>query len=139
MVLSLDALNKKEGESWVYKGHQLYKPRDHSAPTRTLMHLSRGGADAEGDEEIVEGTGRARVRDRSRSPHRTPEISAALACKYRKVKLQNKLTPEKIAFLDHYESKARKSKYSRAQPIKGIMRKDGTLRCEMRGVAMRRR
>ena len=85
----------------------------------------RGGADAEGDEEIVEGTGRARVRDRSRSPHRTPEISAALACKYRKLKLQNKLTPEKIALLDHYESvsvarggrrgaKTRKSKYSRA-------------------------
>ena len=45
-VLSVDALNRAEGESWVYKGHTLYRPRDGSPPTRTLMELSRGGADA---------------------------------------------------------------------------------------------
>ena len=45
-VLSVDALNRAEGESWVYKGHALYRPRDGSPPTRTLMELSRGGADA---------------------------------------------------------------------------------------------
>ena len=45
-VLSVDALNLAEGESWVYKGHTLYKPRDGSPPTRTLLELSRGGADA---------------------------------------------------------------------------------------------
>ena len=46
VVLSIDALNKQEGESWVYKGSSEYRPRDGSPPTRTLMHLSRGGADA---------------------------------------------------------------------------------------------
>ena len=45
-VLSIDDLNRAEGESWVYKGHTLLEPRDGSPPTRTLMHLSRGGADA---------------------------------------------------------------------------------------------
>ena len=45
-VLSVDALNRAEGESWVYKGHTPYRPRDGSPPTRTLMELSRGGADA---------------------------------------------------------------------------------------------
>ena len=46
VVLSIDALNKEEGQSWVYKGHDAYRPTDGSPPTRTLMHLSRGGADA---------------------------------------------------------------------------------------------
>ena len=45
-MLSIDELNSAEGESWVYKGHVLYKPVDGSPPTRTLMQLSRGGADA---------------------------------------------------------------------------------------------
>ena len=45
-VLSIDALNQAEGESWVYKGSTLFKPRDGSPPTRTLLQLSRGGADA---------------------------------------------------------------------------------------------
>ena len=45
-VLSVDALNRAEGESWVYKGHTVYRPRDGSPPTRTLLELSRGGADA---------------------------------------------------------------------------------------------
>ena len=45
-VLSVDALNVEEGESWVYKGSNSYRPRDGSAPTRTLVELSRGGADA---------------------------------------------------------------------------------------------
>jgi prolyl oligopeptidase len=42
----VDALNRAEGESWVYKGHTIYRPRDGSPPTRTLLELSRGGADA---------------------------------------------------------------------------------------------
>ena len=46
VVLSIDNLNTLEGESWVYKGHTLFRPRDGSPPTRTLMQLSRGGADA---------------------------------------------------------------------------------------------
>lgn len=46
VVLSIDALNREEGESWVYKGHTLFKPPDGTAPTRTLLQLSRGGADA---------------------------------------------------------------------------------------------
>jgi len=45
-VLDVDALNRAEGESWVYKGHTLYHPPDGTAPTRTLLQLSRGGADA---------------------------------------------------------------------------------------------
>ena len=36
-VLSVDALNRAEGESWVYKGHTPYRPRDGSPPTRTLV------------------------------------------------------------------------------------------------------
>ena len=45
-VLSIDALNTKEGESWVYKGNDVYRPRDGTPSTRSLIHLSRGGADA---------------------------------------------------------------------------------------------
>jgi prolyl oligopeptidase len=44
-VLDFDQLGALEGESWVYKGHTLFKP-DSGAPSRTLMKLSRGGADA---------------------------------------------------------------------------------------------
>ena len=46
VVISIDELNKLEGESWVFKGQSLYRPRDDTAPTRTLLQLSRGGADA---------------------------------------------------------------------------------------------
>ena len=48
VVLDLDELGKKEGESWVYKGHTLNDLDVHKGinPTRTLLHLSRGGADA---------------------------------------------------------------------------------------------
>jgi len=46
IVLSIDALNEKEGTSWVYKGNDVYRPSDGSSPTRSLIHLSRGGADA---------------------------------------------------------------------------------------------
>ena len=42
VVLDLDALAEKEGESWVYKGVSCLKP-DYD---RCLLRLSRGGADA---------------------------------------------------------------------------------------------
>lgn len=46
-VLDIAELNKKEGESWVYKGMDVYIPDDRSLkPTRILLSLSRGGADA---------------------------------------------------------------------------------------------
>jgi prolyl oligopeptidase PreP (S9A serine peptidase family) len=45
-VLSIDALCEAESESWVYKGHTLLDEGEGVAPTRTLVHLSRGGADA---------------------------------------------------------------------------------------------
>mmetsp|Transcript_17411 Transcript_17411/g.29182 ORF Transcript_17411/g.29182 Transcript_17411/m.29182 type:complete len:778 (+) Transcript_17411:56-2389(+) len=47
-VLDLDELGQKEGESWVYKGHTLNDLDAHKGvtPTRTLLSLSRGGADA---------------------------------------------------------------------------------------------
>ena len=45
-VLSIDDLNKEEGESWVYKGHVLLDEGGEEKPTRTLMCLSRAGADA---------------------------------------------------------------------------------------------
>ena len=51
VVLDIDALGKAEGESWVYKGYELYKPdpstgEDVSTLCRVLLRLSRGGADA---------------------------------------------------------------------------------------------
>lgn len=45
-VLSIDDLNAREGESWVYKGHVLLDAGGDAPPTRTLLRLSRGGADA---------------------------------------------------------------------------------------------
>ncbi|MDO4709490.1 MAG: prolyl oligopeptidase family serine peptidase [Pseudomonadota bacterium] len=42
-VLDLDALNKAEGENWVWHGAQCLRP----AYTRCLVALSRGGADAD--------------------------------------------------------------------------------------------
>ena len=47
-VIDFDELGKREGESWVYKGHTLndLEVCNGVAPTRTLLHLSRGGADA---------------------------------------------------------------------------------------------
>jgi prolyl oligopeptidase len=45
-VLSIDALCEAEGESWVYKGNTLLDEGEGVAPTRTLVYLSRGGADA---------------------------------------------------------------------------------------------
>jgi prolyl oligopeptidase len=46
-VLDIDDLGRKEGESWVYKGINVYQPDDlFIAPTRALVSLSRGGADA---------------------------------------------------------------------------------------------
>ena len=49
-VLDFDELGRQEGESWVYKGHTVYEP-PFSADSprrikRTMMQLSRGGADA---------------------------------------------------------------------------------------------
>ena len=51
IVLDIDALGKAEGESWVYKGYELYKPEDGttediSSLCRVMLRLSRGGADA---------------------------------------------------------------------------------------------
>ena len=43
-VLSIDELNAKEGTSWVYKGHTLFTPPDGTAPTRTLLQLSRANS-----------------------------------------------------------------------------------------------
>lgn len=47
-VLDLDELGRQEDESWVYKGHTLndLDVNKGIAPTRTLLSLSRGGADA---------------------------------------------------------------------------------------------
>lgn len=45
-VLSVDALCEAEGESWVYKGSELLDEGEGVPPTRTLLYLSRGGADA---------------------------------------------------------------------------------------------
>lgn len=47
-VIDLDALNKAEGENWVWHGANCLKPADRSqAPERCLVALSRGGADAD--------------------------------------------------------------------------------------------
>ena len=46
VVLDLDELGKKECESWVYKGQEVCDLNDDEVPTRTLIKLSRGGADA---------------------------------------------------------------------------------------------
>jgi prolyl oligopeptidase len=41
-VLDIDALNKAEGKSWVFKGHEVLEPDE----TRCMIHLSDGGEDA---------------------------------------------------------------------------------------------
>ena len=47
-LLDLDALNKAEGENWVWHGADCLRPKDKDAPyTRCLLALSRGGADAD--------------------------------------------------------------------------------------------
>ena len=47
VVLDFDALGAAEGESWVYKGHVVYEPPFGTGKVeRTMMQLSRGGADA---------------------------------------------------------------------------------------------
>eukprot|EP00606_Chrysophyceae_sp_TOSAG23-5_P001454 GSChrysophyteH2.ASY1.ANO1.1144.1 assembled CDS len=49
-VIDLDKLCADENESWVYKGYQVYKPDPaidkNATPSRILLKLSRGGADA---------------------------------------------------------------------------------------------
>jgi prolyl oligopeptidase len=49
-VIDFDALGKAENESWVYKGHTIFEPDSVNGKmgrvTRTMMQLSRGGADA---------------------------------------------------------------------------------------------
>ena len=42
ILLDVDALGQAEGESWVWKGAELFPPRD----DRALVSLSRGGSDA---------------------------------------------------------------------------------------------
>lgn len=47
-VIDLDALNKAEGENWVWHGADCLKPRKKDEmPERCLVALSRGGADAD--------------------------------------------------------------------------------------------
>ncbi|MBB5207424.1 prolyl oligopeptidase [Chiayiivirga flava] len=47
-VLDLDALNKAEGENWVWHGADCLRPKEQDAPyVRCLIALSRGGADAD--------------------------------------------------------------------------------------------
>jgi prolyl oligopeptidase len=47
LLLDLDALNKAEGENWVWQGSNCLKPATDDAPyERCLISLSRGGADA---------------------------------------------------------------------------------------------
>jgi prolyl oligopeptidase PreP (S9A serine peptidase family) len=46
VVLDIDALGTLEGESWVFKGDDVYEPDDGSPPRRMMISLSRGGADA---------------------------------------------------------------------------------------------
>jgi len=47
-LIDLDALNKAEGENWVWHGVECLKPKDQRAPhDRCLIALSRGGADAD--------------------------------------------------------------------------------------------
>lgn len=46
-VLDIDELCKIENESWVWKGHRLYRSKNiDELPTRTLLLLSKGGSDA---------------------------------------------------------------------------------------------
>ena len=46
VVLDVDALGQAEGVSWVWGGHTLLDEGVGIAPTRTMVSLSRGGADA---------------------------------------------------------------------------------------------
>lgn len=47
-IIDLDALNKAEGENWVWHGADCLKPQlQGEMPTRCLIALSRGGADAD--------------------------------------------------------------------------------------------
>lgn len=47
VVLDIDDLNTKEGKSWVYKGHDVYKAEEKGVKSRRcLFKLSDGGADA---------------------------------------------------------------------------------------------
>ena len=48
ILVDLDALNKTEGENWVWHSADCLKPADRDAPyERCLIALSRGGADAD--------------------------------------------------------------------------------------------
>lgn len=47
-LIDLDALNKAEGENWVWHGASCLRPTEKGAPwVRCLVDLSRGGADAD--------------------------------------------------------------------------------------------
>ncbi|MFC3815108.1 prolyl oligopeptidase family protein [Lysobacter sp. GCM10012299] len=47
-IIDLDALNKAEGENWVWHGADCLKPKlQGEVPARCLIALSRGGADAD--------------------------------------------------------------------------------------------
>jgi prolyl oligopeptidase len=53
-VLDIDALNKAEGKSWVFKGAEILKPDE----TRCMIHLSDGGEDAVVAREFDLATGK---------------------------------------------------------------------------------
>ena len=62
-VIDLDALNKAEGENWVWHGANCLKPPVRTnAPERCLIALSRGGADANVTREFDMAT-KSWVRD----------------------------------------------------------------------------
>eukprot|EP00667_Euglena_gracilis_P003903 EG_transcript_3914 len=52
VVLDVDALGRAEGVSWVWHGHTLLEEEDGHDPTRTLVALSREGADADEKREF---------------------------------------------------------------------------------------
>jgi prolyl oligopeptidase len=63
VLLDLDALNKAEGENWVWHGADCLKPEKVDAPyDRCLIALSRGGADADVTREF-DLASRAWVKD----------------------------------------------------------------------------
>jgi prolyl oligopeptidase len=75
VLLDLDALNKAEGENWVWHGASCLKPKDPKAPyERCLVALSRGGADADVTREF-DLTSRTWVKDGFFRPEAKGDVS----------------------------------------------------------------
>jgi prolyl oligopeptidase len=47
VLLDVDALNREEGENWVWHGAQLLRPAEGEPYAKALVSLSRGGSDAD--------------------------------------------------------------------------------------------